>query len=215
MEKVFDTAEYWNRRYLTYGPHAAGSIKKESLKDPHRVMVKFESRYREALKSVFPNKVGRLLYFGCGSGRFVPLVMEFGEKIVGIDVSGVALNYFREEHTHLFEDGTVGVFHYNEGEALPFGEEFDAVLVFNAFCSVREDLLDYYVEELKRVVKHGGVVACIEKTYERGAIPRIERRAHMTYLLRSRVIVNWGFETSSVDGFFTWSKDGTWRAGHR
>jgi len=179
----FDTAEYWDTRYGKLGFGGAGSVKKEAVKEPGRAIASLESRYRERLKEFVPSKVERVLDFGAGVGRFVPLCFEFGRHVTCVDVSSVGLTILRSRFDFLGEDHLTSTL-IREGDRLP-GEDQSIDVVFSIYSMihVRAELVPFYVNELRRV---GRMVVFIEPFHTKTEVQKIRERGdtrpHINYV---------------------------------
>jgi SAM-dependent methyltransferase len=104
----------------------------------------------DLLEQLLGSGPGRCLDLGCGNGRFVPLLVEWGWHVVGIDVSGDQLRVAQERVGDVAEALVQA-----DAAALPFDEaSFDAV----AAVLVHTDFDDYAgaLREVARVLRPGG-----------------------------------------------------------
>jgi len=104
----------------------------------------------DLLEQLLGRGPGRCLDLGCGNGRFVPLLVEWGWTVVGVDSSGDQLRVAREKVGDV-ADALVQA----DAAALPFEDSsFDAV----AAILVHTDIDDYAgaLREGARVLRPGG-----------------------------------------------------------
>ena len=97
----------------------------------------------------------RVLDFGCGCGRTIAwFLRDSAAEFHGADVDGEAVDWCK---THLRS----GRFVTNTAAPpLPYPcEYFDVVYCFSVFTHLNEPMQDLWIEELRRVLKPGGVLA--------------------------------------------------------
>jgi SAM-dependent methyltransferase len=111
-----------------------------------------------AITSLLPPSPGRILECGCGPGWLCYLLQKRGYDVTGVDVSPHAIR-LAEEHP-LFADLEPPTFRVAEAEALPFFEEFDAVLFFDALHHAEDE--QAAVRCAYRALKAGGVCIASE-----------------------------------------------------
>lgn len=93
-----------------------------------------------------------VLDLGCNTGYGTQILSRSAKRVVGVDVSHGAISAAKQKH------GKVGIdFQLIDGKKLPFADgEFDVIVSFQ----VLEHIVDYdvYLNELKRVLTHAGIV---------------------------------------------------------
>jgi len=90
----------------------------------------------------------RILEIGCGIGTVVHELSSKGHDIIGIDISGEAIEYGRKKYGGLRLE-------VQAAETLPYMDEsFDAVLSFDLFEHIAA--IDMHVDEVRRVLCPGG-----------------------------------------------------------
>jgi ubiquinone/menaquinone biosynthesis C-methylase UbiE len=90
----------------------------------------------------------RILEIGCGIGTVVHELSKKGHDIIGIDISGEAIEYGRKKYGDIHLE-------VQAAEILPYEDEsFEAVLSFDLFEHIAE--IDKHISEVKRVLRPGG-----------------------------------------------------------
>ena len=143
--------EEWNQFY-----HSTRAVNQWI---PHVDVVKFCSRFLRARVGpsewVSKSPLNKVLDLGCGSGRHV---VYFAEQ--GFDVSGIDLSEEGVEMTNqwLKEKGLLGKAVAASADKLPFAEnEFEVVISFGVLDHVMKDLALRAFDEVRRVLKPGGL----------------------------------------------------------
>ena len=138
MKNKFDIEERWNEEYRK-GAH----WEKEH-----------NSRATEFRKALRPKS--KILDAGCGSGRNSIYFASLGHKVLGIDISSVAIEKARLKNHSI--DYTVGNL-----EALPYQQSyFDAIYCAYTLSATKTSKV---IQEFSRVLKEGGL-CCIICLYE-------------------------------------------------
>lgn len=110
-------------------------------------------RLRALLASLGPCAGRRVLDLGCGKGRFAERLGARGAKVVGLDVSAAMLASARGFQRVL-----------GSARRLPFaGGAFDAVVAVEIFEHLSATSLGAVLNEVRRVLRPGGVVAVVDK----------------------------------------------------
>jgi SAM-dependent methyltransferase len=126
-----------------------------------------------AILQLLPPPPARVLECGCGTGWLSWLLQKCGYRVVGVDVSPLAIDLSRtNELYHLAEGPT---FLVADAERLPFEAEFDVVLFFDSLHhSVDEQAA---VAAAYRALKPGGTMVASETgpEHEEGAREISER----------------------------------------
>jgi len=90
----------------------------------------------------------RILEIGCGIGTVVHELSKKGHNIIGIDISGEAIDYGRKKYGDIHLE-------VQAAEILPYEDEsFEVVLSFDLFEHIAE--IDKHISEVKRVLSPGG-----------------------------------------------------------
>lgn len=94
----------------------------------------------------------RILDAGCGTGYLLNFLVD-GEKCgVGVDISASAIKLARKRFSHLrFFRGDLSKLPFKDGE-------FDKVVCFNVIEHLEADEQERALEEIKRVLRKGGVL---------------------------------------------------------
>lgn len=131
-------------------------------------------RYRKIRPQMFRGLSGRILDAGVGTGRNFPFYPP-GAEVVGIDLSPAMLARAERRREAA---ATVVELRQMDVTRLDFPDHsFDAAVATFLFCVLPDDLQVAAMRELRRVVKPGGFIRCLEYTRPSGGI----RRA-ITYL---------------------------------
>ena len=90
----------------------------------------------------------RILEIGCGIGTVVYELSGKGHDVVGIDISGEAIEYGRKKYGDIRLE-------VQAAEKLPYEDEsFEVVLSFDLFEHIAE--IDKHISEVRRVLRSGG-----------------------------------------------------------
>src|SRR3989344_8198826 len=127
----------------------------------YNIMYEFENTYwwyvgRRAIinnllnKLTAKNKYRQIVDFGCGTGKNCNFLKEYGQKIIGIDNSNIALSYAKE-------CGYDNVVLINDNMSLPFGDTTVGML---ALFDVLEHLSDENraLKEIHRILEYDGLL---------------------------------------------------------
>lgn len=130
-------------------------------------------RYRKIRPQLFSGLSGRILEAGVGTGRNFPFYPS-GSSIVGIDLSPAMLA--RAERRLATAPTTVEL-HQMDVTQLKFpNRSFDAAVATFLFCVLPDELQVAGMRELRRVVKPGGIIRCLEYTRPSGGLRRAMTR---------------------------------------
>jgi len=131
------------------------------------------SRYRKIRPQMFRGLSGRILDAGVGTGRNFPFYPPSSE-VVGIDLSPAMLaRAERRRHTA----AAPVVLRQMDVMRLDFPDgHFDAAVATFLFCVLPDDLQVAGMRELRRVVKPGGIIRCLEYTRPSGGFRRVMTR---------------------------------------
>ena len=90
----------------------------------------------------------KILEIGCGIGTVVNELSRNGHDIIGIDISGEAIEYGRTKYGDIHLE-------VQAAEILPYEDEsFEVVLSFDLFEHIAE--IDKHISEVRRVLRPGG-----------------------------------------------------------
>jgi ubiquinone/menaquinone biosynthesis C-methylase UbiE len=131
------------------------------------------ARYRKIRPQMFSGLSGRILDAGVGTGRNFPFYPADSE-VIGIDLSPAMLTRARRR---LPAASTNVELRLMEVTRLDFPNRyFDAAVATFLFCTLPDELQVAGMRELGRVVKHGGIIRCLEYTRPSGGIRRAMTR---------------------------------------
>jgi ubiquinone/menaquinone biosynthesis C-methylase UbiE len=130
-------------------------------------------RYRKIRPQLFRGLSGRILDAGVGTGRnfsFYPV----NSAVVGIDLSPAMLAHAQRR---LSAATTTVELHRMNVTRLDFPDRtFDAAVATFLFCVLPDELQVAGLRELRRVVKPGGIIRCLEYTRPSGGLRRAMTR---------------------------------------
>jgi ubiquinone/menaquinone biosynthesis C-methylase UbiE len=130
-------------------------------------------RYRKIRPQMFHGLSGRILDAGVGTGRNFPFYPP-GSDVVGIDLSPAMLA--RAERRRGAAATSV-VLRQMDVTRLDFPDHsFDAAVATFLFCVLADDVQVTALRELRRVVKPGGIIRCLEYTRPNGGLRRAMTR---------------------------------------
>jgi len=130
-------------------------------------------RYRKIRPQLFRGMSGRILDAGVGTGRNFPFYPA-NSTVVGIDLSPAMLARARHR---LAQAATRVELRRMDVTRLEFPDRhFDAAVATFLFCVLPDDLQVAGMRELRRVVKPGGIIRCLEYTRPSGGLRRAMTR---------------------------------------
>jgi ubiquinone/menaquinone biosynthesis C-methylase UbiE len=130
-------------------------------------------RYRKIRPQLFRGLSGRILDAGVGTGRNFPFY-PVHSAVVGIDLSPAMLAHAQRR---LSAATTTVELHRMDVTRLEFSDgTFDAAVATFLFCVLPDELQVAGMRELRRVVKPGGIIRCLEYTRPSGGLRRAMTR---------------------------------------
>lgn len=126
-------------------------------------------RYRKIRPQVFDGLAGRILDAGVGTGRNFPFYPT-GSQVVGIDLSPAMLA--RAERRLHAAAAPVELRQMDVTQLAFPDDHFDAAVATFLFCVLPDEFQVAALRELRRVVKPGGVIRCLEYTRPSGGLRR-------------------------------------------
>lgn len=151
----YNPREYWPARLKREGALYVSTKRSKKVND-HQWEV-----FRDSLFRVAPGRLGRVLDFGCGVGRFAEPMMTIADSYVGVDINEGAFE---------FAPKRVDVAYAAlPGDTIPFGdEEFDTAIAVTVLQHiVDESEFGNWTAEISRVVKPGGNFLIIDDADQR------------------------------------------------
>jgi SAM-dependent methyltransferase len=125
----------------------------EALVEAHMLARTFKELYREHVGPLAEST--RVLDYGCGWGRITRFFLKdvSGENLWGIDCNADLIDFCRESNPWS---------RFERNDPLPPTElaanDFDLVFSYSVFTHLREDVHLAWLDELRRVVKPGGLL---------------------------------------------------------
>jgi SAM-dependent methyltransferase len=114
-----------------------------------------DPRVREILATLGPLRGRRVLDLGCGKGRFARTLAARGARVVGLDVSAAMLS----AASGAALDRVQG-----SARRLPFRDgSFDAAIAVEVFEHLEPRTIDDACDELRRVLRPGGLLVLVDK----------------------------------------------------
>jgi ubiquinone/menaquinone biosynthesis C-methylase UbiE len=130
-------------------------------------------RYRKIRPQMFYGLSGRILDAGVGTGRNFPFYPA-GSEVVGIDLSPATL---ARAQRRLSAAATRVELREMDVTRLEFADHsFEAAVATFLFCTLPDELQVAALRELRRVVKPGGIIRCLEYTRPSGGLRRAMTR---------------------------------------
>jgi ubiquinone/menaquinone biosynthesis C-methylase UbiE len=130
-------------------------------------------RYRKIRPQMFPGLSGRILDAGVGTGRNFPFYPT-NSNVVGIDLSPAMLT---RAQRRLTAAATTVELRCMDVTRLEFPDRsFDAAVATFLFCTLPDELQIAGMQELRRVVKPGGIIRCLEYSRPSGGLRRAMTR---------------------------------------
>ena len=115
-----------------------------------------DPRVRAVLDDLGPLRGRRILDLGCGKGRFARILAARDARMVGLDVSAAMLATARENGLDCVR---------GSARRLPFGSgSFDAAIAVEVFEHMEPRALDDACDELRRVLRPGGIFVLVDKS---------------------------------------------------
>jgi SAM-dependent methyltransferase len=144
--------------------------------------------------SLGPLRGRRVLDLGCGKGRFARILSARGARVVGLDISAAMLAAAREAGLDCVR---------GSARRLPFRSgSFDAAIAVEVFEHMESRAFDDACEELRRVLRPGGIFVLVDKSVyamnaRRPWLPAVavkwldQRRGRWMYPARGPVRERW------------------------
>jgi ubiquinone/menaquinone biosynthesis C-methylase UbiE len=130
-------------------------------------------RYRKIRPQLFRGLSGQILDAGVGTGRNFPFY-PLNSTVVGIDLSPAMLAHAQ---CRLSAATTTVELHRMDVTRLEFPDRsFEAAVATFLFCTLPDELQVAAMRELRRVVKPGGIIRCLEYTRPSGGLRRAMTR---------------------------------------
>lgn len=127
------------------GGHA-GRARYDAIAEWYDAQLEFAPHRHGVLRANLPAGHGPCLDIGCGTGRNLPVIEEFGWTPVGVELSADQLRLARSRFTRLVQ---------GDAERLPFRSAVFPMAV-SSWTSTDVDHFDWMLAEVARVLKPGG-----------------------------------------------------------
>lgn len=148
--KPEEEVEYWQKRYIEWAENPSPGQ-----------MAGNAAWFEERFSHILPNKrTGeKVLDFGCGSGSYSPCLNSRFDLYYGIDTSSKAI-----ELAKIYFKSTQNAFLLIEEDVLLAfdSDTFDCVLSITVLQHQHPPRRNFYVNEIKRVLKSGGIYVGLE-----------------------------------------------------
>ena len=159
IEKVKEfnnNIDYWINRYSEMNGKNVVGRRDWSQDQFNEENAKWASKISPFLDLIKPTKI---LDFGCGIGRWVPLLTAYTKDYYGCDIIEQAIKTLIE--TYEIESKNVSLV---ENNSIPFGRnKFDLIWTCVVLQHViDDDLLKHYLKHFSNRLKKGGHVICTE-----------------------------------------------------
>ncbi|NFN47805.1 methyltransferase domain-containing protein [Clostridium botulinum] len=136
-----------------------------------------------------------VLDIACGSGYGTKYVFDkITKNIIGADLSETAIGYNKENYSNIefqVQDATRTTFDKNK---------FDVILSMETFEHIPIELLDNYLNEMKRILKNDGVFICTTPQNDNGDIPLVPWHVREYSLKEFKEILSKHFYLEKVYG---------------
>jgi len=159
-EKTFDAGEYWRERVVSgadlsvVGHRSMGSVYNAHIYE-RRIEVLEDMLSRHTGKAI---KDLRILDIGCGSGFYTGYWAARGvREYVGVDISQATVRHLAQQFPN-FEFVHCDITESN-ASALPAGEPFDIVTIFDVFYHIVDD--EKFARAVKLVAQATGPATCV------------------------------------------------------
>lgn len=145
-----------------YGPYAAQAPRDRGGRKSRYIAAVFDAAILPHLRDGAP--FHRLLDFGCGTGIFAVQAQNFGDQVVGIDISWAML---RRTHQWAEERGANIGLAMSDGTRLPFADgSFDRFVARESLCYIPDEQLGAVVSEIGRVMGSGAKIYVLDQVSE-------------------------------------------------
>ena len=115
-----------------------------------------DPRVRGILSSLGGTRGRRILDLGCGKGRFARILVAGGADVIGLDISAAMLSAAREAGLDCVR---------GSARRLPFRSgSFDAAIAVEVFEHMEGRAFDDACDELRRVLRPGGIFVLVDKS---------------------------------------------------
>lgn len=118
----------------------------DGIADWYDAQLESAPHHHRVLRANLPTGHGPCLDIGCGTGRNLPVIEEFGWTPVGVELSADQLRLARSRSTRLVQ---------GDAERLPFRSAAFPMAV-SSWTSTDVDHFDWMLAEVARVLKPGG-----------------------------------------------------------
>ena len=171
QEEEFNTnLDYWINRYTEMNGKNVVGRRDWNDEQFNEENAKWASKISPFLDQIQPTKI---LDFGCGIGRWVPLLTSYTKDYFGCDITDFATKLLKETFSEIPEKN-ISLLDNNN---IPFGRnKFDLIWTCVVLQHVIDNnLLEYYLKQFHNRLKKGGHVICTEN------VLNAKNSAYMTF----------------------------------
>ena len=192
--KMDDNLIYWQQRYSTMAKENVVGHKNWTDKEYKKELSTWNSKLHPFLDSIKKNKLKKALDFGCGIGRFMPLLSDYCDKYFGCDILMEPINKAREL---VKDEQRIALI---ENHQIPFDNiKFD--LIFSCVTLqhvIDQNLLKSYINQFYKRLSPKGSVLIVENILNAPGNNYLIFRPQKTYI---KLFEDAGFELVKEDVF--------------
>ena len=155
--------EYWVNRYNNMSGEKVVGHKNWSVEQYIQTIKLWTGYYQPILKDI-TNDLSKVLDFGCGVGRWIPLLAEYFKEYYGVDIVITAIDNAKHQVPSTIKSN----FDLIKDDIIPFGNTtFDMIWTCVALQHITDDLLFEYISQFRQRMNPGGYLLCTENIAER------------------------------------------------
>jgi len=185
---------YWKQRYSTMAKENVVGHRNWTDKEYKKELSTWNSKLRPFLDSIKKNKLKKALDFGCGIGRFMPLLSDYCDTYFGCDILDEPINEAREL---VKDEQRIALI---ENHQIPFDNtKFDLIFSSVTLQHVIDlNLLKSYINQFYKRLNPKGSVLIVENILNAPSNNYLIFRPKETYI---KIFENAGFELIKEDVF--------------